>query len=103
MLNAAMCEQKAGSAQQMFDQASASIERTCTQQSDCSYAPGPSCANPNCSAVLVSKASADQVQALVDQINQDVCAPAEAGGCSYEPTGPVCHLPAAQCTGGKCQ
>jgi hypothetical protein len=103
MLDAAMCAASANLAQTRFDQASASIERTCTQQSDCSYAPLPSCANPNCNVTLVSKASADQVQALVDQINQDVCAPAEAGGCSYEPTGPVCFPPATRCVQGVCQ
>jgi hypothetical protein len=103
MFDVAMCDEASSLAQTRFDQASADVMRTCTQNSDCSYAPLPTCANPNCSITIVSNTSAAEVQAIVDQINQDVCAPAEAGGCSYQSNGTLCMPPAPQCTGGTCQ
>jgi hypothetical protein len=101
--DATMCGQKATAAQQQFDQAKAAVVDNCTQNSDCYYAPSPTCINPGCEITGVSKSSADQVHAIVDQINQDVCAPAEAAGCSYATTGPACSPPALRCTGGRCQ
>ena len=78
-----------------------SADRSCKSIADCIEFPNVSCRN-GCSIGVVSRAGAAAVQGGLDAIEDEVCRPFAASGCTV--TEPPCVFPGEPtCVSGKCE